>query len=170
MCRIVWDEGKDDAINRKKHRVSFPEASEVFFDPLFDPLMVTVADHRHGRCGSLALERLERNACLRLRIQKRMNLLELLPREMPLQRRGEDMKKVNDEEYDDMPDEIDFSGGVRGKYVGSIEPLNNLILIEPELFETFPSAEAVNEALRLLKKASTEAPAAGKRHEQARAS
>ena len=80
------------------------------------------------------------------------------------------MKTANDEEYDDMPDEIDFSGGVRGKYAGSIEPLNNLILIEPELFETFPSAEAVNEALRLLKKASTEATAAGKRHDRARAS
>ena len=42
MRRIVWDENKD-AINRRKHRVSFPEASEVFFDPL----IVTVADHRH---------------------------------------------------------------------------------------------------------------------------
>ena len=37
------DESKD-AINRKKHRVSFPEASEVFFDPL----IVTVADYRHA--------------------------------------------------------------------------------------------------------------------------
>jgi hypothetical protein len=69
-----------------------------------------------------------------------------------------------------MPDEIGFSGGVRGKYAGLIIPLNNLILIEPELFETFPSAEAVNEALRLLKKASMEATAAGKRHDRARAS
>ncbi|MEI9979208.1 MAG: BrnT family toxin [Edaphobacter sp.] len=42
MRRIVWDEHKD-AINRKKHRVSFPEASEVFFDPL----LVTIVDHRH---------------------------------------------------------------------------------------------------------------------------
>jgi hypothetical protein len=79
------------------------------------------------------------------------------------------MKKANDDAFDDMPDEIDFSGGARGKYAGSIEPLNNLVLIEPELFETFPSAEAVNEALRILKKASTEATAGGKRHDQARA-
>jgi uncharacterized DUF497 family protein len=42
MRRILWDENKD-AINRQKHRVSFPEASEVFFDPL----LVTVVDHRH---------------------------------------------------------------------------------------------------------------------------
>ena len=139
----------------------------------FDPLLLTVSDHRHeaDELRFFNLARLERNACLRLRIQNRMNLLELLPHEMPPLRRGEIMKKVNDEEYDDdMPDEIDFSGGVRGKYAGSIEPLNNLILIDPELFETFPSAEAVNEALRLLKKASTEATAAGKRHDRARAS
>ena len=42
MRRIVWDE-REDAINRRKHRVSFPEASKVFFDPL----LVTKADHRH---------------------------------------------------------------------------------------------------------------------------
>jgi hypothetical protein len=80
------------------------------------------------------------------------------------------MKKANDEEYEDMPDEIDFSDGTRGRYTGSVEPLHNLILIEPELFETFPSAEAVNEALRLLKKTSAEATALGKRSDRARAS
>jgi uncharacterized protein len=40
--RIIWDE-KKDAVNRRKHRVSFPEASEIFFDPL----LMTVVDHRH---------------------------------------------------------------------------------------------------------------------------
>jgi uncharacterized protein len=43
MRRIVWDENKD-SMNRRKHRVSFPEASEVFFDPL----LVTQVDHRHA--------------------------------------------------------------------------------------------------------------------------
>ena len=43
MRRVVWDANKD-ATNRKKHRVSFPEASEIFFDPL----LVTKADHRHA--------------------------------------------------------------------------------------------------------------------------
>jgi hypothetical protein len=63
---------------------------------------------------------------------------------MPLQGRR-DIKKANEEEYDDMPDEIDFSGA-------------------------FPSAEAVNEAQRLLKRASREGTAAGKRHDRARSS
>jgi hypothetical protein len=80
------------------------------------------------------------------------------------------MKKASNKESEDMPTEIDFSGGVRGKYAGSIEPMNNLILIEPELFETFPSAEAVNEALRLLKKASKEATESAKQRGAARAS
>jgi hypothetical protein len=39
--------------------------------------------------------------------------------------------KASEEEFDDMPDEIDFSGSVRGRYRNSIEPLNSLILIEP---------------------------------------
>ena len=70
MRRIVWDENKD-SMNRRKHRVSFPEASQVFFDPL----LVTVVDHRTRwtRCGSSAWERLDPNACLRLRIPRRMN-------------------------------------------------------------------------------------------------
>jgi hypothetical protein len=80
------------------------------------------------------------------------------------------MKMATNEESDDMPDEIDFSDGVRGKYAGSVEPLNNLILIDPELFETFPSAEAVNKALRLLKKASQEAIDSGRRRDRAQAS
>jgi hypothetical protein len=80
------------------------------------------------------------------------------------------MKKASNKESEDMPTEIDFSGGVRGKYAGSIEPMNNLILIEPELFKTFPSAEAVNEALRLLKKASKEATESAKQRSEARAS
>jgi uncharacterized DUF497 family protein len=31
MRRMAWDEVKD-AIHRRKHRVSFPEASDAFFD------------------------------------------------------------------------------------------------------------------------------------------
>ncbi len=81
------------------------------------------------------------------------------------------MKTANDiDEHGDMPAEIDFSGGIRGKYKGVIEPLNNLILIEPDLFETFPSAEAVNDALRVLKRAATKAARPGKRRVEARAS
>jgi uncharacterized DUF497 family protein len=40
--RIVWDERKD-RINRRKHRVSFAVAAEIFLDPL----VATVTDARH---------------------------------------------------------------------------------------------------------------------------
>jgi len=40
--RIEWDECKD-RVNRRKHRVSFAIAAEVFLDPL----VATVVDARH---------------------------------------------------------------------------------------------------------------------------
>jgi hypothetical protein len=79
------------------------------------------------------------------------------------------MRKENETVMDDMPAEIDFSGGVRGKYAGKIEPLNNLVLIEPELFKAFPSEEEVNRALRILLKAGSQA-VKGKATRQAKAS
>jgi uncharacterized DUF497 family protein len=70
MHRIVCDENKD-SMNRRKHRVSFPEGSEVFFDPL----LVTTVDHRHAvdEMRFFSLGGLDPNACSRLRIPKRMN-------------------------------------------------------------------------------------------------
>lgn len=67
------------------------------------------------------------------------------------------MKKATEDDFEDMPEEVNFSAGVRGKYAGLIQPVKNLVLIEPDLFESFPSAEAVNTALRILQKAGAEA-------------
>ena len=50
-----------------------------------------------------------------------------------------------------MRPEYDFAsmkGGVRGKYVARLRKGSNLVLLEPEVAAAFPSAEAVNEALR----------------------
>jgi hypothetical protein len=47
--------------------------------------------------------------------------------------------------------EYDFAsmkGGVRGKYAARLRKGTNLVLLEPEIAEAFPSDEAVNEALR----------------------
>jgi len=52
---------------------------------------------------------------------------------------------------DDLKPEYDFAsmkGGVRGKYVARLRKGSNLVLLEPEVAAAFPSAEAVNEALR----------------------
>jgi hypothetical protein len=61
------------------------------------------------------------------------------------------MSKANRREDDDLRPEYDFAtmkGGVRGKYVARLRKGSNLVLLEPEVAAAFPSAEAVNEALR----------------------
>ena len=61
------------------------------------------------------------------------------------------MSKANRLENDDLRPEYDFAtmkGGVRGKYAARLRKGSNLVLLEPEVAAAFPSAEAVNEALR----------------------
>jgi hypothetical protein len=61
------------------------------------------------------------------------------------------MSKAIRPEDDDLRPEYDFAsmkGGVRGKYVARLRKGSNLVLLEPEIAAAFPSAEAVNEALR----------------------
>jgi hypothetical protein len=62
------------------------------------------------------------------------------------------MKKKTDE-LDELRPEYDFSqmvGGVRGKYVERYRAGTNLVLLEPDIAEAFPTAASVNEALRSL--------------------
>ena len=47
---------------------------------------------------------------------------------------------------------LDFSKGVRGKYYDRMQAGTNIVLIAPDLLDTFPDSESVNEALRSLKK------------------
>jgi len=61
------------------------------------------------------------------------------------------MRKVNRTLDDDLRPEYDFAsmkGGVRGKYVKRFREGTNLVLLEPEVAEAFPTDQAVNEALR----------------------
>jgi hypothetical protein len=54
---------------------------------------------------------------------------------------------------DDSRPEYDFSkmqGGVRGKYVERYQAGTNIVLLEPDVAQAFPTSDAVNEALRLL--------------------
>ena len=48
-----------------------------------------------------------------------------------------------------VPD-IDFSGGVRGKYAARYAEGTNLVALSPDVAEVFPDSAAVNEALRTL--------------------
>jgi hypothetical protein len=57
------------------------------------------------------------------------------------------MNKPDASDPDILP-EYDFSGGVRGKYAKRYAQGTNVVLLEPDVAAAFPSAEAVNRALR----------------------
>lgn len=63
------------------------------------------------------------------------------------------MNKEVDELKDELCPEYDFSkmvGGVKGKYVERYREGTNLVLLEPDVAQVFPTDASVNEALRLL--------------------
>lgn len=49
---------------------------------------------------------------------------------------------------DTVRSEYDFSGGVTGKYAKRVTEGTNLVLLDPDVAAQFPSARAVNNALR----------------------
>ena len=55
-----------------------------------------------------------------------------------------------DDEDDELLPEYDLTGGVRGKYVQRYREGTNVVLLDPDVAEKFPTSEAVNEALRRL--------------------
>ena len=63
-------------------------------------------------------------------------------------------RKLNDERNDDLRPEYDLSGllrtGVQGKYARRFREGTNLIALAPDVAKAFPTAESVNEALRLV--------------------
>lgn len=61
------------------------------------------------------------------------------------------MKKTSQIITDEMRPEYDFAsmkGGVRGKYAGKAREGTNIVVIEPEVTDAFPTEQAVNEALK----------------------
>jgi len=54
---------------------------------------------------------------------------------------------------DEMPKEYKLQGGAKNPFAKRYAKGTNLVLIEPEIFKAFPSADEVNAALRLLLKA-----------------
>jgi hypothetical protein len=59
---------------------------------------------------------------------------------------GNMSKKTKKE--DEMLDEYDFTGGIRGKYVDRAAGRTNVVVLEPDVAEVFTSSESVNLALR----------------------
>jgi hypothetical protein len=56
----------------------------------------------------------------------------------------------NLEPEEEMREEYDFSGGVRGKYYKQYMEGTNVVLLEPDVAEVFRDSESVNQALRVL--------------------
>ncbi|HEY9703931.1 MAG TPA: hypothetical protein V6C58_15890 [Allocoleopsis sp.] len=59
----------------------------------------------------------------------------------------------NQELEDELRPEYDFSnmkGGIRGKYVDRYRTGTNVVLLDPDVAQAFPTSDAVNEALRML--------------------
>lgn len=62
-------------------------------------------------------------------------------------------KDINQEMDDELRPEYDLAqlqGGVKGKYAELYRQGTNLVLLEPDVAKAFPTAQSVNEALRLL--------------------
>jgi hypothetical protein len=59
----------------------------------------------------------------------------------------------NHELEDELRPEYDFSkmkGGVKGKYIERYRAGTNLVLLDSDVAQVFPTSDSVNEALRLL--------------------
>ena len=59
-------------------------------------------------------------------------------------------QEPNNEHDDDMRDEYDFTGGVRGKYVNRFAKGSNVVVLDPDVAQIFTDSESVNQALRAL--------------------
>jgi hypothetical protein len=61
------------------------------------------------------------------------------------------MKKAHSKrKVDTLRHEYDFSSGVRGKLAKRFLAEHNLVLLDPDVAEMFPTSDAVNDALRAL--------------------
>lgn len=59
---------------------------------------------------------------------------------------------IDPSEADSLPPrKLDHAKAVRGKYFDRMQEGTNLVVISPDLMESFPDSDAVNAALRSLK-------------------
>jgi hypothetical protein len=67
------------------------------------------------------------------------------------------MRKARNSNEIEMPREIDFRGGERGRYAKRFAEGTNLVLLAPDVAEVFPDSDSVNAALRVVLRASARA-------------
>jgi uncharacterized DUF497 family protein len=144
-----WDSAKA-ARNLRKHRVSFEEASSVFYDPL--AVTGTDPDHSEGE---------ERMVTLARRLQASFSLCLMLSvvtisassvLGVRLSTKGTFMKKAKPTS-DELRAEYkrsDFKELVRGKYYERVRASSNVVVLDAEVAAVFPNSAAVNKALHAL--------------------
>jgi hypothetical protein len=59
-------------------------------------------------------------------------------------------RETSSEPEDEMRDEYDFSGGVRGKFYKQYKQGTNVVLLDSDVAAVFHDSETVNQALRTL--------------------
>ena len=60
------------------------------------------------------------------------------------------MNQENKQRKDEMRDEYDFRGGVRGKYAQRFAQGSNIVVLDEDVARIFPDSASVNRALREL--------------------
>lgn len=163
---FIWDP-KKAAANARKHRVSFEEASTSFADSL----AITGADPDHSVAelrwitfGVSARGRL----LLVSHTLKMKAILFASSAHGRLRRQNESyMKKAKSSRGDELRREYersDFPEGFRrGQYAARFAAGTNIVRLDPEIAEAFPTSAAVNEALGTVLRAAKSARLAKRR-------
>ena len=154
-----WDEVKASA-NMRKHGVGFEEAATAFGDVL----SVTVADPDHSLDEErfILLGLTERSRLLVIAQTVRGDAVRLISARLATAKERRGMKKEPDtRRIDELREEYDFSGGVRGKYAARYGEGANIVILDPDIAKVFRDSKSVNEALRALVEVANRAAAAG---------
>ena len=69
------------------------------------------------------------------------------------------MKKGSSRAKDEMLDEYDFSGGIRGKYAERFAQGTNIVVLDADVAKAFPNEKSVNRALRAYARIARATPA-----------
>lgn len=152
--QFEWDLRKEVS-NRSKDGVGFREGATVFGDPL----ATTFPDRDHSGLEGrfLTLESRPAGECWLWSTARGATIFGSSVCGRSRAARGNFMKKTarqrNHEprNHDEMKSEYDFAsmkGGVRGKHYRDYRNGTNVVVLQPDVAEAFPTEDAVHEALR----------------------
>jgi uncharacterized protein len=155
---FAWDPRKERA-NRLKHGVALDEARSVFFDPL-----ARIQDddaHSSDERRYIIVGLSNKNRLLLVAFVDRGSTIRIVSARQATRRERRNMKKRTTKGNDDLKPEYDFdysksrpnhyAARLRGS---SVHRTNDVVMVslEPDVAKAFPTAKAVNGALRSVMK------------------